>query len=305
MTSIAAATALLMTAAAVVVPAAASAAPWMQVSCQNPDGSPAPSEGWSGGAVGNVSLGSTNNTNCAPGTPMYAALAMPAPAADGSSEFIAYTPPAGSRLVGGSLLVGLQANGYGFRAAATAAMFTPAYVYDASQRLLAVRRDPRGLPERPVGVLRRRQPAGQPWRQPVPRRRLRRPTPPARLQHRRQPRRLVLRRCRVGEPAALKRRSADRRGLPRQPARHPRARHREPRVHSRRPGPRRLQGRSHDRDQGGLQPDAEHELRQVRARRHRHRQRRADVRATSSLARRARRSTFPSARRRSSTARTS
>ena len=123
--SIAAATALLMTAAAAVVPAAASAAPWMRVSCQNPDGSPAPSEGWTGGAVGNVSLGSTNNANCAPGTPMYAALAMPAPAADGSSEYLAYTPPAGSTLVGGSLLVGLQANGYGFRAAATAAMFTP------------------------------------------------------------------------------------------------------------------------------------------------------------------------------------
>ena len=136
MTSIAAATALLMTAAAVVVPAAASAAPWMVVSCQNPDGSQAPSEGWTGGAVGNVSLGSTNNTNCAPGTPMYAALAMPAPAADGSSEYLAYTPPAGSTLVGGSLLVGLQANGYGFRAAATAAMFTPAYVYDASNVFL-------------------------------------------------------------------------------------------------------------------------------------------------------------------------
>ena len=157
--SIAAATALLMTAAAVVVPAAASAAPWMRVSCQNPDGSPAPSEGWTGGAVGNVSLGSTNNTNCAPGTPMYAALAMPAPAADGSSEYLAYTPPAGSTLVGGSLLVGLQANGYGFRAAATAAMFTPAYVYDASNVFLQCVAILCGLPERPVGVLRRREPS--------------------------------------------------------------------------------------------------------------------------------------------------
>ena len=134
--SIAAATALLMTAAAAVVPTAASAAPWMRVTCQNPDGSPAPSEGWTGGAVGNVSLGSTNNTNCAPGTPMYAALAMPAPAADGSSEYLAYTPPAGSTLVGGSLLVGLQANGYGYSAAATAAMFTPAYQYDATNVFL-------------------------------------------------------------------------------------------------------------------------------------------------------------------------
>lgn len=67
---------------------------------------------------------------------MYAALAMPAPAADGSSEYLAYAPPVGSKLVGGSLLVGLQANGYGFRATATAAMFTPAYVYDASNVFL-------------------------------------------------------------------------------------------------------------------------------------------------------------------------
>jgi hypothetical protein len=123
-------------AAPVMAPSEATAGPWMRVSCQNPDGSSAPSEGWTGGAVGNVSLGSTNNTNCAPGTPMYAALAMPAPAADGSSEYLAYAPPTGSTLVGGSLLVGLQANGYGFRAAATAAMFTPAYVYDASNVFL-------------------------------------------------------------------------------------------------------------------------------------------------------------------------
>ncbi len=129
-------TALLAIGAATVTATVAQAAPWMQISCQKPDGSAAPSEGWTGGAVGNVSLGSTNSTNCAPGVPMYAALSMTSPAADGSSEYLAYTPPAGSTLAGGSLLVGLQANGYGFRAAATAAMFTPAYVYDASNVFL-------------------------------------------------------------------------------------------------------------------------------------------------------------------------
>ena len=134
--AIAALTCVLAFTAAAVAASVAHAGVWMRVSCINPDQSPAPSEGWTGGAVGNVSLGSTNNTNCAPGTPMYAALAMPAPAADGSSEYLAYTPPTGSTLVGGSLLVGLQANGYGFRAAATAAMFTPAYVYDASNVFL-------------------------------------------------------------------------------------------------------------------------------------------------------------------------
>ena len=251
--AIAALTCVLALTAAAVAASVAHAGVWMRVSCINPDQSPAPSEGWTGGAVGNVSLGSTNNTNCAPGTPMYAALAMPAPAADGSSEYLAYTPPTGSTLVGGSLLVGLQANGYGFRAAATAAMFTPAYVYDASnvflQCVAILAACQNGLSEY-YGVVT------------IPTNRggnlylgagCDGQLPRARLQHRRQPRRLVLRRCRLGEPAALKRRSADRRGLPRKPARHHRARHREPRVHGRRPGPGRLPRRRHDRDQRGLQ----------------------------------------------------
>jgi hypothetical protein len=67
---------------------------------------------------------------------MYAALSMQSPAAAGSSEYLAYTPPPGSTLVGGSLFVGLAANGYGYRAAATAAMFTPSYQYDASNVFL-------------------------------------------------------------------------------------------------------------------------------------------------------------------------
>ena len=134
--AIAALTCLLALSGAAVAASVAHAGVWMRVSCINPDQSPAPSEGWTSGAVGNVSLGSTNSTNCAPGTPMYAALAMPAPAGDGSSEYLAYTPPTGSTLVGGSLLVGLQANGYGFRAAATAAIFTPAYQYDFSNVFL-------------------------------------------------------------------------------------------------------------------------------------------------------------------------
>jgi hypothetical protein len=114
----------------------AQAAAWMKVSCANPDQSPASSEGWTGAAVGGISVGSTNNANCAPGVPMYAALSTQSPAAAGASEYLAYTPPAGSTLIGGSLLVGLQANGYGYRAAATAAMFTPAYTYDATNVFL-------------------------------------------------------------------------------------------------------------------------------------------------------------------------
>jgi hypothetical protein len=134
--ALAALSAALATAAPAIVASPAAAAQWMQVSCINPDQSAAPSDGWTGGSAGAVSVGSTNNTNCTPALPMYAALSTQSAAAAGSSEFLAYTPPAGSSLVGGSLLVGLAANGYGYRAAATAAMFTPAYQYDASNVFL-------------------------------------------------------------------------------------------------------------------------------------------------------------------------
>ena len=133
---LAALSAALATAAPAIVASPAAAAQWMHVSCINPDQSAAPSDGWTGGSAGTVSVGSTNNTNCTTTLPMYAALSTQSPAAAGSSEYLAYTPPAGSTLVGGSLLVGLAANGYGYRAAATAAMFTPSYQYDASNVFL-------------------------------------------------------------------------------------------------------------------------------------------------------------------------
>lgn len=127
---------LAFTAAAAVEASTAVAGVWMRVSCVNPDQSPAPSDGWAGASAGGISLGSTNNVNCSPTAPMYAALSMTSPAASGASEYLAYTPPAGSTLIGGSLYVGLAADGYGYRAAATAAMFTPAHQYDASNVFL-------------------------------------------------------------------------------------------------------------------------------------------------------------------------
>jgi hypothetical protein len=129
-------TAALATAAPAIVAPPANAQLWMRTSCINPDQSAAPSDGWTGGATGTVSIGSTNNTNCTSTLPMYAALSMQSAAPSGASEYLAYTPPTGSTLVGGSLLVGLAANGYGYRAVATAAMFTPAYQYDASSLFL-------------------------------------------------------------------------------------------------------------------------------------------------------------------------
>ena len=127
---------LMFTVPAVDAPSVAHADAWMHVSCINPDQSPAPSEGWSGGAMGAVSIGSTNNATCAPGRPMTAYLSTQSAAASGASEYLEYTPPTGSTLIGGSLLVGLSADGYGHRAVATAAMFTPAYQYDATNVFL-------------------------------------------------------------------------------------------------------------------------------------------------------------------------
>ena len=143
---------------------------------------------------------------------MYAALSTQSPAAAGSSEYLAYTPPAGSTLVGGSLLVGLAANGYGYRAAATAAMFTPSYQYDAINVFLqcvplGLASCQNGIPEY-YGVVN---------------------VPPNKggslylgagcagqiagtyLQRRRQPRRVVVGRRRLGQPAAVHQQPADRR----------------------------------------------------------------------------------------------
>ena len=134
--AVAAITCVVALASATLAASVAYAGVWMRVSCIHPDQSAAPSDGWTGGAAGGVSVGSTNNTNCTPSVPMYAALSTQSAAAAGASEYLAYTPPAGSTLIGGSLLVGLSATGYGYRAAATAAMFTPAYQYDASNVFL-------------------------------------------------------------------------------------------------------------------------------------------------------------------------
>jgi hypothetical protein len=67
---------------ALVIPATATstarAATWMQISCVNPNGSAAPSEGWSDGSSG--SGAPITSTQCGPGTPMQAELSDLAPA---------------------------------------------------------------------------------------------------------------------------------------------------------------------------------------------------------------------------------
>ena len=129
-------TALLSLAVIGALPGSAYAGVWMQTSCANPDQSAASSEGWTGGSTGTPSRGSTNNTNCDPSNPMYAGLGNASPAPSGSGQYLQYTPPAGSRLVGGSLLAGLSADGYGDQAVGTAAIMTPAFQYDATNVFL-------------------------------------------------------------------------------------------------------------------------------------------------------------------------
>jgi hypothetical protein len=91
----------------------AHAGTWMQVSCVNPDGSAAPSEGWAQSASGPVDGGATASAQCSPGAPMVAALSVLSAAPAGSTELLTYQPPAGSALVGGSVDVNMSADGTG------------------------------------------------------------------------------------------------------------------------------------------------------------------------------------------------
>ncbi|HEY3773581.1 MAG TPA: hypothetical protein VGL69_11340 [Solirubrobacteraceae bacterium] len=87
----------------------ARAGEWVQVSCENPNGTPASSQGWTGSALGSPPPGSTADTTCAPGTPLSAGLVSAYGAAPGgSAEVLQYTPPAGSTLAGGTLQVSLS-----------------------------------------------------------------------------------------------------------------------------------------------------------------------------------------------------
>jgi hypothetical protein len=58
--------------AAWLAPSAAYAGDWMQVSCVNPTGSIAPSEGWTNFDTNTPEPGSNSSTGCGPGSPMYA-----------------------------------------------------------------------------------------------------------------------------------------------------------------------------------------------------------------------------------------
>lgn len=103
---------------------------WVQVSCLNPDGSAAPSEGWSGAPVANASgqmpgSGSWVTPRCSPGSPMDGGLSTATPDPVGVGESLKYQPPAGSTIVGGTLNVDAYAAGGGTGASANVYMFEP------------------------------------------------------------------------------------------------------------------------------------------------------------------------------------
>jgi hypothetical protein len=115
---------LLSGAAATVAAPGAHAGNWVHVTCANPDGSVAPTEGWTGYPKGAGAVGTTN-TACGQGLLMGAIVGWNQPAPANASQVVQYTPPDGSALVGGTAFVGLTADGYGDNAQGVAAVLTP------------------------------------------------------------------------------------------------------------------------------------------------------------------------------------
>jgi hypothetical protein len=100
----------------------AHAGTWMQVSCINPDGSAAPSQGWTQSSSGPTDPAGIASTLCSPGTPMLAELSAVGGVAapPNSTELLAYQPPAGSALAGGSVDVNMSSDGFGSAAGGSA-----------------------------------------------------------------------------------------------------------------------------------------------------------------------------------------
>jgi hypothetical protein len=113
------------------VPAGALGGEWEQVSCVNPNGSAAGSQGWVTMIAGG-GYGSNSDSNCGPGAPAFALLSADAAVAVGSAETLRYIPPAGSTLNGGRVNVAMFADGRGFNASGTAVAYSPEYIYNGS-----------------------------------------------------------------------------------------------------------------------------------------------------------------------------
>ena len=110
----------------------ARAGTWVQVSCVNPGGSAAPAEGWTHSSAGPTDPWGLTNTQCSPGTPMFAELADLSAAPPSSVEYLSYQPPDGSTLFGGAVDVNLSADGYGNDATGHPAAAAFAQLYEPS-----------------------------------------------------------------------------------------------------------------------------------------------------------------------------
>jgi hypothetical protein len=110
--------------AAVVAPAGAYAGQWVQVSCQNPDGSASNNQGWSE-VAGEGGSGSQVTDSCSPGSPMQAILSSDAPVPGGASMLLQYAPPANSTLAGGTVDVYLNGSGSGYSETGIASVESP------------------------------------------------------------------------------------------------------------------------------------------------------------------------------------
>jgi len=126
----AAVTASLVVASVLLAASTARAGYWMRSTCVNPNGTAAPSEGWSGMAGGGTGFGSNNSAGCGPH--MFGLLSTAAAVPVGAYEGVVYVPPEGSTLSGGIVGVNLLADGGGVNASGVAAVFSPSYAYDAS-----------------------------------------------------------------------------------------------------------------------------------------------------------------------------
>jgi hypothetical protein len=105
---------------------------WMETSCENPNQSAAPSQGWTSFLKAGSYYGSDAGTSCSPGAPMVALLSSDAAVPVGAGEVLQYTPPSGSTLVGGSVDVSVSSDGYGADASAVVAAYSPAYEYNGN-----------------------------------------------------------------------------------------------------------------------------------------------------------------------------
>lgn len=116
----------------------AQAGTWSQASCVNPDGSAAPNEGWTTGTIQTPSFSDTSDLHCGPGTPMIAAMSAATPAQANSGTYLQYTPPAGSTLVGGTVNVDLDGEGYEAgspSASGYASLYEPRLISDQSDTI--------------------------------------------------------------------------------------------------------------------------------------------------------------------------